>query len=337
MHVARNGQTATLLPDGSVLVVGGYNDTTGTGSANDSLSSAELYSLRTRTWTLTGHLRTARSFHTATLLRSGQVLVAGGYGPTGAPLASAEIYTPRTHRWTPTGAMTSAHAEGTATLLRDGRVLVAGGSTASARAVARVDLYDPHTGRWTSTGPMTVSRYRQTATLLPNGQVLVTGGRDTADTPLASAELYDPHTGRWTRTGAMHGRRWNHTATLLSDGQVLVAGATETTFADLIGHPNRGFATGPDAELYDPTTRRFTITGPMTTDRADQAAVLLRTASVLVVGGSCGGTYVNGKPTDARCLATLASATLLPNGTVLVAGGVGTSDVVLASAEVYTP
>src|SRR5205085_7015904 len=212
-----------------------------------------------------------------------------------------------------------------------------------------------------STGPMTTGRYRHTATLLTNGEVLVMGGRNNTDTTLASAELYEPRTGRWTRTGAMHGRRWNHTATLLRDGMVLVAGAPETTFADLIAHPRIGFASGPSAELYDSKTGHWTITGPMITGRADQAAVLLPGGTVLVAGGSCGGTYVNGKPTDLRCLDTLASAelytprlktwaltaplhmarlnptaTLLPNGTVLVTGGVGTKGVV-ASAEVYNP
>ena len=68
--------TATLLPNGKVLVAGGFN---GSGS----LASAELYDPASGTWTATGSLDTARDSHTATLLPNGKVLVAGGYNGSG--------------------------------------------------------------------------------------------------------------------------------------------------------------------------------------------------------------------------------------------------------------
>ena len=72
--------------------------------------------------------RTARYDHTATLLPSGKVLVAGGFN-TMAPLSSAELYDPTTGTWAPTGSMTDARAFYTATLLPSGKVLVAGGGS----------------------------------------------------------------------------------------------------------------------------------------------------------------------------------------------------------------
>lgn len=132
------------------------------------------------TWTMTAPMLDGRVGHTATLLPTGQVLVAGGYGPTG-PLASAELYDPATDTWTPTAPMTTARAAHTATLLSNGRVLVAGGSdarlgTTSYRATATAEQYDPQTNTWAPAATMTSARTMHTATLLPDGQVLVVGG-----------------------------------------------------------------------------------------------------------------------------------------------------------------
>jgi N-acetylneuraminic acid mutarotase len=126
MSVARNGMTATLLLDGTVLFAGGgSNIDLGNGAA---LSSAEIYSYRTGTWGLVGAMSTARGGAMATLLTTGNVLVAGGIGLTGNYLAGAELYNPLTKAWTTTGAMSVAREGGTATLLNDWRVLIAGGS-----------------------------------------------------------------------------------------------------------------------------------------------------------------------------------------------------------------
>jgi len=110
-----------LLPNGQVLVAGGYNDLRG-----GFLAGAELYDPATRVWTATGSMTTARGIHTATLLPSGQVLVAGGFDGF-EHLASSELYDPATGMWTTTGSMTTARSIHTATLLPSGQVLVAGG------------------------------------------------------------------------------------------------------------------------------------------------------------------------------------------------------------------
>jgi len=136
LNSARYGQTANLLPDGKVLVAGGYN-----GGA---LVSAELYDPATGKWTMTGSLRDGRLYHTATLLPDGMVLVAGGQSllQQGSEIQSAEFYDPSTGVWTVTGNLNTARTLHTATLLLTGKVLAAGGSSFSS-STASAELYDP--------------------------------------------------------------------------------------------------------------------------------------------------------------------------------------------------
>ena len=121
LHTARYLHTATLLPNGMVLVAGGL------GSNLNALSSAELYDPASGTWTVTGSLNTSRVAHTATLLPNGMVLVAGGFDTNLNAIPSAELYDPASGTWTVTGSLTRARYYHTATLLPNGMVVVAGG------------------------------------------------------------------------------------------------------------------------------------------------------------------------------------------------------------------
>ncbi len=300
------------------------------------------------TWSTTGSMHTARTFHTATLLSDGRVLVAGGGtsrpedGSFGGPVASAELYNPRTGTWSPTGAMNAPHFQHTATLLRNGNVLVVGGSSGAAYASATAELYDPNTGRWTLTGDMHAARTLHATTLLAHGKVLVSGGADAPGCCLlvhASAELYDPRTGRWTPTGSLSTARFAHTSTLLKDGRVLVAG----------GQPNTA-----TAETYDPSKGVWGATGSMIASREAQRALGLTSGRVLVAGGITGGAAGTPTLTSAELYDPGAGVwsgtgsmvqgharhtmTLLLDGRVLVTGGyLHESGAVLASAEVYEP
>src|SRR5215469_4621222 len=107
------------------------------------------------TFAVTGSLNTARYDHTATLLQSGEVLVAGGYDVNVNPLASAELYNPAKGTWRVTGSMAASRSAGfTATLLPNGEVLVVGGINEFGSCLSAAELYSPTTGRWTSTGSM---------------------------------------------------------------------------------------------------------------------------------------------------------------------------------------
>jgi hypothetical protein len=143
-------------------------------------------------WTATGRLGTPRTEHTATLLPSGKVLVAGGEAPQTMILSSAELYDPGTGTWTPTGILGTPRELHTATLLPSNEVLVAGGYNGP--SLSSAELYDPATGTWTSTGSMVTGRWFHSATLLPSGKVVATAGLNEGGY-LSSVELYDQGVG----------------------------------------------------------------------------------------------------------------------------------------------
>jgi HYR domain/Putative Ig domain/Galactose oxidase, central domain len=322
LNTARYRHTATLLPNGMVLVAGGLN------SSNNSLASAELYDPVSGSWTTTGQLNIARTNHTATLLPNGTVLVAGGFSSINNGLASAELYDPAIGSWTLTGNLNTARFDHTATLLPDGKVLVAG-----VFSTVNAELYDPASGTWTATGSLNTEREGHTATLLSNGKVLVAAGFSGGTSPLASAELYDPAIGSWALTGNLNTARFDHTATLLSSGKVLVAAGQDTSGND--------FAS---VEVYDPASGIWTATGSLNTARFFHTATLLSDDRVLVAGGfNSGGTAELYDPASGIWTATGSlitaraehTATLLPNGEVLVAGGVDSNNNAIASAELF--
>jgi WD40 repeat protein len=342
MTHGRSYYPATPLDDGRVLVAGGYFD-------RYPITAADLYDPTTGTFGPTGSLATARGFDTATRLADGRVLFVGGdpsaWNFDGPYLASAELYEPTSGTFSPTGSLTTGRNMHTATLLLDGRVLIAGGNVSGQHPLASAELYDPTTRTFTATGSLVAARGFHTATLLADGRVLIAGGTSdgwVGDHFLASAEIYDPKTGKFTATGPMTDKRGNHTATRLPDGRVLITGGTATGGTSLAS-----------AEIYDPKTGKFTATGSMTAARTFQEATLLLDGRVLVSGGDPAGWNYDGPflasaeiydPLTTRFAATGSmmdtltnhTATLLPDGRVLIAGGYdGKADV--ASAELYDP
>ena len=271
LREARYGHSATLLSNGKVLVAGGVWGAFGQVFRG----TAELYDSSTGNWTFTGNGGGHGENHTATLLPSGKVLVAGGHFPSDGYFPAqytngASVYDPASGTWSVTGNLAAKRAGHTATLLPNGKVLVAGGANDSGSSLATAELYDPATGTWTPTGNLNEPRSYHTATLLRSGKVLIAGGSG----PKQTAELYDPSTGAWTTTGSLTDARGLHTATLLASNKVLVTGGQNASGS---------IAT---AELYDPTTGKWTATGNLNQPRSRHTASLLPNNQVLIAGGA---------------------------------------------------
>ncbi len=338
LATGREEHTATLLPNGRVLVAGG---TDGRGKV---LASAVLYDPVRDRWTSAGSMAATRIGHTATLLPSGKVLVAGGLVlPFPAPsLASTELYDPATNRWSSAAPMIESRTRQTATLLRDGRVLIVGGLTVMLQdgglfpsQLTSAEIYDPKADRWSPTAPTDEHRLGHTATLLPDGRVLVAGGQADSGTFLKSTEIYDPIQDRWISAAPMAAARFGHVATLLADGDVLVAGG-------LGDEPNALNIALTSAEIYDPRTNLWVSVASMAEFHAADTATALRSGNVLVLGAPgqsraevydlARNRWTQTGPSMDRYQH---SATRLLNGKVLIVGGYSLESV--GSVLVYDP
>lgn len=307
MTAVRFDHAAALLPNSQVLIVGGI-------SSNGVMqSSAEVFDAATGRFSPTEKPRSPHGWGvTATVLRDGKVLVAGGSSGCDAPCytASAELYDPLKRTFLPTGSMTVPRAGARSLLLPSGDVLMIGGEQNGSKATA--ELYQPSTGSFSPVGTTDLPDPSQLL-LLKDGEVLLIGESGT--------DRYDPSTRRFKASGKMIIPRTKFGAALLPDGRVLVAGG------------QTGGARGQrvrSTQIYDPTTGRFTSGPELNVKRFKlaMAVVLLKNGRILVGGGAeqpevydpASGAFfpVAGSKLDGFCFST---ATVLNDGKVLLAGG----------------
>ena len=341
-----SGHAIVALPDGRVLVVGGWE---GFGP----IDSAELWDPASGTFTAAGTLQLPRNHATATLLQDGRVIVVGGYaGPyeyASNAVPSADLWDPDSRSFSPTGPLATARAGHDALLLADGRVLVTGRGPAEA--------WDPATGTFLSLGAVP----QAPPTLLADGRILFVVGM--------SAEVWDPGSSIASKSGALRSARTSHTATLLPDGRVLIIGGRahpgggETGWIDNDGRSVLQAQGGSlsrlaSAELWDPATGLFSPAGELARGRIGHSATQLPDGRVLVLGGQglidvegdrgfadhpgaelwdpATGTF-SAAPAMAEARSDH-SATLLADGRVLVVGGGGPGPgQFLRTTEIYDP
>jgi N-acetylneuraminic acid mutarotase len=230
--------TATTLEDGKILVAGGCSKQ----YCQKVTSVAELFDPSTGTWTITGRMRVARDYHTATRLADGRVLITGGYSTKGTE-GRTEIYDPATGSWSTGGRLATPRSLHEAAHLPTGQVLVAGGQAANGAFLRDAEVYTPGTNRWTSAGTMADFRQYFTMSQLNDGTLLVGAGWTFVDYnhfEIPRAEVYDPLSSAWSATDSLNEARAQHRAVVLPDGRVLVAG----------GVGNDGYRAS--AELYTP-------------------------------------------------------------------------------------
>jgi Galactose oxidase, central domain/Kelch motif len=269
MSMGRTAFTATLLPNGEVLVAGG------TGFTANCFSTAELYNPSTGSWTATGSMTQPRCLHMATLLPSGEVLVAGGVdslfnSPNTA--ATAELYNPSTGVWQTTGSLNVARATAAA-LLENGQVLVAGGYNTFNNFftyLASAELYNPSTAQWSFTASMQAPNSSPTTpVLLTNSDVLIADGH----------QFYNPAMAAWTSTGALPKTAGPPAvASLLNTGNVLASGTR-------CNYNGCGNAPSPVCFLYTFSSNSWSAAGLMNKARLGHTSTLLPSGKVLIVGG----------------------------------------------------
>ncbi len=332
LRTKRVHHTATLLPNGTVLIAGGQD---GNGLVT---ATAEVFDPATGRFVLTGSMLKRRHFHTATLLLDGTVLITGGlaYNPDEFH-STAEIYNPATGTFSSTGNMGSARYYHSATQLSDGRVLVDSGQWTFPPPSSRI--YNPVTRVFSTTGAPTVFRSTHPAVPLVDGRVLFAGAYG-EPTPgeggsIADAEVFDPATGTYELTSSLGVARSLHSTTRLLDGRVLVVGGGNTC------------ASQCTAEIYDAVGANRVPVDPLSVGRTGHATAVLDSGMALVVGGQTASAYTataelfdpatnSFQSTGAMNVARQGhTATVLLDGTVLIVGGYGM--LAAQSAEVFAP
>jgi len=314
LPIGRYAHTATLLPDGTVLLAGGRASSGGPLAVE---WAAVTYDPAAGTVTATGPMQQRRSHHTATLMQDGRVLVTGGRGIAGqAALSGAEIYDPATRTWAAALAMPSQKSRHTATLLPNGRVLVVGGYDNGEARTRSAHLYNPVSNTWNAADmPPEASPYAgHTATLLPDGRVLVAGGA-LGGSQDAATQLFDPATNDWARGPDIGAFRFSPAAAPLPGGSVLIAG---------------GFGIWPTGLTqtisFTPGGGSVTEQPHMSVPRQQYTATALPSGQVLVLGGLTitSGSYTATNTAelythDAAALSTPTGVTATPgNGQVTV-------------------
>ncbi|MDR6888160.1 MULTISPECIES: putative Ig domain-containing protein [Variovorax] len=265
MLSARSDPSATVLPDGRVLVAGGNTTVIST------VATAEIYDPAANTWTATASMAEARTRQTATLLPSGKVLVIGGYDSTGSTTFSqtAEMYDPALGTWTAMATqLASARGQHAAQLLPGGNAVLLIGGVNRTGFVDTAELFPVNGSGSTTVLPGTVPGGNvYTSVLLDDGSVLAMCDRSN------TALRFHPDTSSWT-TSTFSATRSLPTMTTLADGRVLLAGG--------VGGGGVRLTT---ADIYNPDSNVWTTAAPMATGRSGASAVLLNDGSVLEVGG----------------------------------------------------
>lgn len=208
--------SAAVLPDGRVLVLGGW-------VAGRVSATTEIFDPATGKSTAGPTMAAPRNAPAVARLTDGRILIAGGYDGNDVR-ADAEIFDPSSGRLTVTGPLAAARSGATATSLADGRVLIAGGGRPDReprRALASAELFDPVTGRFGASGAMAQGRYKHGALRLPNGDILLVGGSDIRDYDgkLRSVERFDVAAGQFVPAGNLADPRFK-----IADGLLLLPG-----------------------------------------------------------------------------------------------------------------
>jgi hypothetical protein len=275
------GATATLLPGGDVLVVGGDQTSVDLRVSPGVIATGAF-------------MATARQGHAAVRLRDGRLLVVDSAavgnpgpiacGPSGCPTPpdqtrSAEIYDPVTHQFTvTTGAPAFSRTSLVLALLPSGKVLVTGGYGTGGVLVPESEIFDPATGSFHTAGKMLAARWSTRAASLPDGRVLVVGGAvDTSGNATDTTEIFDPKTETFSAGPKMLEKLRDHGVVKMPTGDLLVVGSSTAEIYDPLKNAFRAAASPPAA--VDGSTAQLLPDGRVFVASASTLASLLYDAA----------------------------------------------------------
>ncbi len=338
------GFASTLMGNGSVLISGGgYNPAF--GAVFMPVANAAVYNPQINTVSFTGQMNVSRTYHTATPLPNGLVLIAGGLtDQSGTITPVAELFgyggfPAQPTSFIQTGSLMVARTSHKAANLASGSVLITGGTTAQQTITQTAEIYDPtaRTFRFTKT-PMLTPRVGHSVAMLPDGRVLIAGGTNGQQSGLATTEIFDPASEVFTAGPPMNHPRSEHQSVTLTDGRVMVIGGHTDFFTNTV-------------EIYDPVQATWAVVTPLPSTREYSAATLLLDGRVFISGGI---NTANGNDSGAVYSYSVAANTwttmapllqprlnhwiiTLTNGKVLIGGGSDNSGVLLNASELYDP
>lgn len=317
LHFARSDHSSLELPNGNILVTGGYSD------QDTSLAECEIFDIVNNYWVGTSSMQIPRYRHHSVLLNNNNVLVIGGFKNK-----TCEIFDIDSTKWSLTDS-TNFHRDGGSTinLLDNNHVLLVGGyyfseDNSQVFFLDSCEIYDLNLGKWTVTSPLNVVRAYHTATKLLNGNILVTGGHNQIKA-LRSCELYNVQSGTWSFVDSLNDPRMYHSSNLLPNGKILVAGGK-----------NSDDPQGPwlkSCEVYDPLLNEWTLVNDLSMQRSYHYSILLDNQRILFAGGIFGSetwelydinTYHSEYIDSFPFTKEIQTANLLKDGRVLSIGGV---------------
>jgi hypothetical protein len=257
-----SGATSVVLPDGTVVFLGGF-DATG-----QPRSQVLRFDPKDSRWSQGAPMPVPQDGSAIAALSNGSILVAGGGGAGGSELlAGTWIYSPELDSWSKVGDLHVARSGATTVLLTDGRVLIAGGSVLLAAPnffgfSNSAEIFDPQTNSWSLVGPMHAARTAITLVALRSGRALAAGGCASAtygnlSGAVTEADVFDPATSAWTVTTPLPAARCGASGLTLRDGRALVTGGSGS-------NPQQGLDT--NAFFYDEQKRDWSVAGSTVTD-----------------------------------------------------------------------
>lgn len=324
---------------GDVVVAGGNS----TAGPTDTI---EIFNPTNGQFTSAGTLGVPSMGLAAHALPDNTILLAGGFNGS-TYLANAYVYysnSAPSNATKATGSMGTGREHFALVQMQNNKILVMGGMT-NTGVTNTAEIYDTKAGTFSPAANMTMARENAAAVVLNNGNVLICGGDDGNGTVLNSTEIYDPKTNTWTTSGNLNTARSHFTATVVSGGSiggyVLAAGGQDSSGNTL-----------SSAELFDPSKGTWTGAGNMNTPRENQTATVLKNNTVLLAGGGVRfGSVTAVDNAELFDPATVSfntitaymnqprenhTATLLTDGTVLIAGGDDGQNPT-NTAEIYDP